>query len=308
MAQPDGARRRLGRGLSGIIGLENPVEVTPVSEAAVGPDHPTGAAIRMLKLDEIVPNPFQPRREMDESSLRALAESLKQAGVLQPIVVRAAGDRYQLVAGERRWRAAGLAGLSEIPAVLRELSDAESAQLALIENIQREDLNPMDRAFAVRAFMDGFGLGQVEAAEKLGLERPTIANLLRLVDLEADVQDLVRTGRLNMGHAKVLAGMTPGPSRVALAKSAASGEWSVRRIEAAARQVTQGGVGGLEENTPPVPRPAAIVDLERQLGAYLGTKVLVRTDGAGKRGHVTFEFYGLDHFDGIMGKIGFNLR
>ncbi|MCC6284058.1 MAG: ParB/RepB/Spo0J family partition protein [Phycisphaerales bacterium] len=308
MSQPDVTRRKLGRGLSGIIGLDAPVEV-PQRTPAVG-DRPLagGPEVRLLPLDAIVPNPFQPRREIDAASLQALADSLKQAGVLQPIVVRQIGDRFQLVAGERRWRAASLAGLTEIPAIVRALSDAESAQLALIENIQREDLNPMDRAFAVRAFMDGFGLGQVEAAERLGLERPTIANLLRLVDLETDIQDLVRSGRLNMGHAKVLAGMGPGPSRVALAKSAASGEWSVRRIEAAAKQVTRGGVGGLEENLPAAPRPAAIVDLERQLGAFLGTKVQVRTDNAAKRGSVTFEFYGLDHFDGIMGKIGFNLK
>lgn len=300
--------RRLGRGLSGLIGM--PVKVigptlTPEPRAAdrsaVSGSQPAAAAaegLQLIGVSKIQPSPFQPRRNFDEAALVRLADSIRQSGMMQPVLVRKSGGGYELVAGERRWRAAQKAGLSAVPAIVRELSDEDSAQFALVENVQREDLNPIERALAFRGLVERFGLTQAQVAERVGIERSTVANLLRLIELEPEVQGMIERGELSGGHGKALLAAAPGRARIELAARAAAEGWSVRRLEQAAKP--RGG------GTPaPASRLASLIDLEKQLGEHLGTKVSIRADRTGKRGRIEIDFYGLDHFDGLMTRLGF---
>lgn len=226
---------------------------------------------------------------------------------MQPVIVRAGsgggGGAYELVAGERRWRAAKLAGLTEIPTLVKELSDEESAEWAIVENVQREDLNPIERAWAFRAMMDRFGLTAGQVAERAGLERSSVANFVRLTELEPQIQEMISAGRLNYGHGKALLAVGPGERRIELATQAVREAWNVRRLERAAAAISAAATASPAS---PVPtRSAGIEDLQRRLGEYLGTQVTIHSDRGGKRGRVVVEFYGLDHFDGLMSRIGF---
>jgi ParB family chromosome partitioning protein len=300
--------RKLGRGLSSLIGDPVPVMVGS-DEVGVSEHKHTvpgavsgegGPGLRMLDVGLIEPSPFQPRRAVESGALEGLAASIRRSGVMQPIVVRAVGGRYELVAGERRWRAAMAAGLDRVPASVRDLSDEESAEWALVENLQREDLNPVERASAFQTLSDRFGLTHGEVADRVGLERSTVANEVRLLELEGSITSLISSGLLSGGHGKALLSVLPGPGRERLAAHAARAGWSVRRLEREAREMTPGA---------PLPQPRAErSDLERQLSEHLGTKVKVRTDASGKRGRLTIEFYGLDHFDGLMARLGFQLK
>lgn len=297
--------RRLGRGLSSLIGLQAPAH--PVAVDSVGSNQSSILSdVQSIPIDAIDPSPFQPRRVVDESSLVRLAESIGRTGMLQPIVVRPMrrGDgteRYELVAGERRWRAARLAAQTRIPAVIKPLSDEDAAACSLVENVQREDLNPMDRAFALRSLSERFGLSHEQLAERVGLERPTVANLIRLTELEPDIAKLISSGKLSAGHGKALLAIAAGDERVSVANMAAQMGWSVRRVEQLSqrRSPSVGGVSGEVS-----PRWAVLRDLERQIGQHLGTKVLIATDRKGKRGRMSIEFYGLDHFDGLLARLG----
>lgn len=184
-------RGGLGKGLDALL-MDNAVEEISPSSAV------------KLKIMDIEPNRAQPRKDFSEESLSELAGSIEKYGVLQPLLVRPLGDGYQLIAGERRWRAARMAGLTEVPVVIREMTDEEAATLALIENLQREDLNPVEEAFGFRKLMDDFSLTQEEAAEKVGKSRPAVANALRLLKLPADVLELLRAGKISAGHARAL--------------------------------------------------------------------------------------------------------
>lgn len=307
--------RRLGRGLSSLISEPVPIE-TEVSNHQVtqlhdssevksdggGPEPSNGLGLVQLAIDLIDPSPFQPRFPIQSVTLEGLAASVKQSGVMQPVIVRpGAGGRFELVAGERRWRAAEMAGLPRIPAVVRALSDEESAEWALVENLQREDLDPIERAVALRRLSEQFGLSHGELADRVGLERSTVANLVRLTELEEAVASLISTGQLGAGHGKALLGAPPGEKRIELAERAAQGEWSVRRLEEAVRRLTS------PEPEPERPASAERQELEKRLSEHLGTKVAVRTDQSGTRGRVVIEFYGLDHFDGLMSRLGFRL-
>jgi len=287
----------------------------------------------MIPVGSIVPSPFQPRAFMDEEALRQLSESIRRSGVMQPVLVRVVrgggvtgrrpvavggaavpaapsregegegGERYELVAGERRWRAAALVGLKEVPALVRELSDVESAELALVENVQREDLNPVERARALRRLSERFGLTHEDVAGRVGLNRSTVTNLIRLTELEEEILELIGNGELTMGHGRALLTELPGPYRVRLARSAAKRGWSVRRME---KEVTTGAVS--EESEPSeaeLSREAQVADLERRLAEHLGTRVRITTQRNGTRGRIVVEFYDLDHFDGLMGRMGF---
>lgn len=319
--------RRLGRGLNSLLGGPVAVDLTPRQTAAQGPlAHPqeNGNAahaaadesaalsdVQSIRLELIEPSPFQPRRVFDESQLAGLAQSIRQSGVLQPILVRAltrgGGGHFELIAGERRWRAAKLAGLASIPAMVKEMNDEHAAELALVENVQREDLNAMERAWALRALMDRFGLTQASLAERVGLERPTVANLLRLTELEAPITELIAGGKLGAGHGKALLSMAGGEARIKLARRAAAEETSVRELE---RLATQAGRGSTAAPAKPGvsigddPRLAVLSDLQRQIGQQLGTKVSIVADRKGKKGRVVLEFYGLDHFDSLMTRLG----
>jgi len=303
--------RRLGRGLSSLVSIELPAEaaVTP----AANPQSPSAEAspFRYIDTTSIEPNKNQPRKTFAESSLSHLADSIKAAGVMQPVVVRSAvGGRFELIAGERRWRAAQLAGLAQIPAIVRELSDMESAQWAVVENVQREDLNAIDRAWALRRLHEQFGMSHAEIGQSVGMDRTSIVNLIRLTELEDHIAKMVIEGSLSAGHARALLSLPPGESRHTLANESVRQQWNVRKLEEAVRRMVDGArAGGITtvaaaEEAGIHARDAVLTDLERQLGQHLGTKVLIRTNAKGTRGALTIEFYGLDHFDGLLTKLG----
>lgn len=299
--------RRLGRGLSAL--LQKSIQTDTQHTVVVSTPIATNVApasdglLRELSLELITPNKYQPRREFDDIAIQQLAESIRQSGVLQPVLVRPTGSGgYELVAGERRWRAAKLAGLAVVPAIVRELSDEDAAEFALVENLQREDLNPMERAWAFRALGERFGLSHGQIGEKIGIDRSTVANFIRLTELEVQVQEMLSAGKLSMAHGRALLAIPAGEQRTSLAAEALREGWSVRRLERAAAAIAK---GARSSASIPNPKAASIEELERRLGDYLGTKVSISTDSTKKRGRVSIDFYGLDHFDGLMQKIGF---
>lgn len=313
--------RRLGRGIGSLLQMPQVAVVQPESVvdasraprvSVVGEPPSTDPAsvlsgVANIALDCVRPSRFQPRRSFDQGQLQQLADSIKHSGLMQPIIVRRLpGDgvaQYELVAGERRWRAAALAGLKTIPAIDRPLSDEESAEWGLVENIQREDLNAMDRAYGVRSLLERFGCTQEELGGRLGLDRTTIANLLRLCELEDDIAKLLIEGKLSAGHGRALLAFPAGEQRLRAASMAAQFGWSVRKIEQLARERVK-VPEAVAEAIVSSPRDAVLRDLERQLGQHLGTKVTIAADKQGKRGRIHIEFYGIDHFDGLLSKMG----
>jgi len=267
--------------------------------------------LHSLKVADIAPNRHQPRREVASSDLASLAASIKVSGVMQPVIVRpilgkpGEATLYELVAGERRWRAAQMAGLSHIPAIVRHLSDEQSAEWALVENIQREDLNAMDRALALKSLCDTFRLTHAEVGEKLGMDRSSVANLIRLTELEGEIGEMIAKGTLGAGHGKALLAAPAGPARVRLAKEAAQRSYSVRRVEFEAKRLASGApAGDVPTSALPSPREAVLRDIEKRIAQSLGTKVVIRTDPTGKRGQITLDFYNLDQFDGLLSRLG----
>jgi ParB family chromosome partitioning protein len=263
-------------------------------------------------VEQIIPNRRQPRTDFDSTALSALAESIRSAGLMQPIMVRPVGDRFELVAGERRWRAAKLIGLPTIPAVVRVVDDQSAAELAIIENVQREDLNPIERAKALRRLGDDFALTHQQIAERVGLDRASVSNLLRLSDLDSSTADLVRSGRLTQGHAKALLALNDLGARGQMASQAVSEDWSVRELERRIQLAQKGGSvvprGTTQPNNEVTARDANVADLERQLADHLGTRVKLQLGRKKGSGRLTVEFYNLDQFDGLMQKIGFGRR
>ena len=261
-----------------------------------------------VPVDAVSPSPFQPRERFDDAGLAGLAESIRRSGVMQPIIVRSvAGSgggarRYELVAGERRWRAARMAGLVAVPALVRDLDDESAAEWAVVENVQREDLNAIERARALRGLVERFGLTHGQIAERVGLERSSVANLIRLTELDHRVQELIATGALTAGHGKALLTVADPARRSALGERAARESWTVRRLEREARRApaSGGGQGRQGGGT----RGAVVADLERRLSQHLGTKVTILTGASGTRGRIVVEFYDLDHFDGLMARMG----
>ncbi len=314
----DNGRRRLGRGLSSLIGDPVPVSI-PANSGMVTPAPsmpglqsngvaPQEAGVRHLSCVDIVPSPYQPRREMDQGGLERLADSIRRSGLMQPVIVRphtrATGARYELVAGERRWRAAQMAGLTAIPALVRSLSDEESAEWALVENLQREDLNPMDRGASLKLMCERFGLRQEEVAARVGMDRSTVANLIRLTDLEPQLAALIAAGALTAGHGRALLSLPPGDPRVTLGTRSSDERWSVRRLESEVAALLTPRVSNPANTDPFDARASARQDVERRLTEHLGTKVSIATDRSGSRGRITIEFYGLDHFEGLLTKLG----
>jgi len=292
--------------------------------AAPGPDEPAGdngappdtrsrfiepaVQVMELPLASITANPHQPRRQFDETSLAELASSLKSTGMIQPVIVRPNGNgdgAYQLIAGERRWRAAKLAELATVPAIVREVDGATQAQMALVENIQREDLNPIDRATAYRALLQHLGLTQAELAGRLGEDRSTVTNFLRLLDLPEPVQAFVRDDKLTQGHAKLLAGVTDKAEQQRLAELVVSQGLSVRNLE---RLIEAGTIAA--QNEPKAKEdgggPSAYLkDLERSLSRQLSLHVQVRASSRRKgHGKLILYYTSLDQFDDLMGRLG----
>ncbi len=320
-------KRRLGRGLNSLLGGPVAVDIRPDTgaPAAMASPRAEGApqgTIDFITVSSIAPNPAQPRRRFDERTIVELSESIKTAGVMQPVIVRKAPGAegfYELVAGERRWRAAKLAGLERLPAIVKELSDAESAQWALIENLQREDLGAMEKAAALRSLVDRFGFTHSEAAQRVGVDRVTVTNLIRLLELEPEIAAAIDSKELSMGHGRALLSVPAGKIRTELAAKAILNHWSVRRLEQEAAEVASAEArpGGAEGNADGsggaggeslLARQAGVKDLERQLSEHLGTKVKLILRRGGTRGRVVVEFFDLDHFDGVMSRIGFKSK
>jgi ParB family chromosome partitioning protein len=274
---------------------EVPRGTTSVATSAA----PSGTTTLDVPVAAIAPNPHQPRRQFDEASLIELAASLKSNGVIQPIIVRRVDDRFELVAGERRLRAAKLANMTTIPAIVRELDSFTQAQMALVENIHREDLNPMERATAYRALIDQLGLTQAELAKRLGEDRSTVTNFLRLLDLAEPVRAMIRDGRLSLGHAKVLAGVSDILEQERLGKLVVSQGLSVRNLE---RLVQSPAIP--PSATPTKHASAHLQELEKTFARHLGMRVQIRSGSNKAKGRVVIHYASLDQFDQLLEKLG----
>jgi ParB family chromosome partitioning protein len=301
-------RRRLGKGLGSLISTPVAVETKPPAAVEAGePAAPPADSSSGIPVGAVRPNPLQPRKHFDEQSLEALAASIRTAGLMQPIVVRRTGDGYELVAGERRLRAAQRAGLETIPAIVREADDREMAELALIENLQREDLNPIERAEAFQRLIDDHGLVHQQVGELVGMDRSTVTNHLRLLDLEDEVQQLVRMGLLGLGHARALLALKDRSHLTRIAAKVAREGWSVRSTETEIKRINR--KSGAEPPTPrsPTARRAHLADLEKRLSDHLGTRVQIRPGKKTGSGTMAVEFYNPAQFEGLMERLGFTV-
>ncbi|QNE32614.1 ParB/RepB/Spo0J family partition protein [Sphingomonas sp. NBWT7] len=288
-------RGGLGRGLNALLG-----DISR-DDSPVDPQGSPPSGVRMIPVSAIAPHPEQPRRHFDEDALNELAASIAERGIIQPIVVRPHGHDYQIVAGERRWRAAQRARLHEVPVVIRDYSDAETLQIALVENIQRQDLNAIEEAEAYSRLLDEFGHTQEVLAKTVHKSRSHVANLLRLLDLPCSVQDRVIDGTLSMGHARAIIG---APDAEALADQVVAKGLSVRQTEklaqvakpAATRNKAARSTGTREEAD-----NADVAALERQLGDLLGLKVRIAYNAGG--GTLTVDYSTLDQLDMICQRL-----
>jgi ParB family transcriptional regulator, chromosome partitioning protein len=312
--RPAPRKMGLGRGLDALLG-------EAIRERPIAPVHPTGDAFKantesadslgagavknglaMINVADIKPNPVQPRRYFNEDALNELAQSLARHGVIQPIVVRPYDNAYQIVAGERRWRAAQRAQIHSMPAIVRDFNDGETLEIALIENIQRQDLNPIEEAEAYRKLSDEFGHSQAALAEIVEKSRSHVANMMRLLDLPAPLRDLVIEGRLQMGHARALLG---SEQAVELAAVVVKKGLSVRATEALVRNAkpqARDGAGGsdaiiIRGSKTDSNGDADIRAVETHLGDLLGLKVSINQQGSGGSGSVTFQYGTLDQLD-----------
>src|SRR5690606_12001787 len=249
------------------------------------------------------PGQYQPRKAMDQAKLEELAESIRAQGVIQPIVVREVGpDRYEIIAGERRWRASQLAGLDEIPAVVRVVDDHAVIAMALIENIQREDLNPLEEATALQRLIDEFHLTHAQAADAVGRSRAAVSNLLRLLELPDEIRAMVEGRALEMGHARALLTVA-APAAIALARQAVEHGWSVREVEHRVQQLSAGKVTPNRTRKAAPGRPQAdIAALERELSESLGSQVKV-LHGRGGKGRLVIHYASLETLDGVLERL-----
>ena len=276
----------LGRGLDALLGGTDESTAAPAETLA------------MLAIDALAPGPFQPRLSLDQAALAELAESIKAQGVMQPILARPAGaGRYEIIAGERRWRAARLAGLATVPALVRDVPDRNALALALIENIQREDLNPLEEAAGLKRLLEEFGMTHADAAAAVGRSRAAVTNALRLLELAPPVQELLREGKLDMGHARALLAL-PALRQVELAREAVAKQLSVRQVE----------VRVAETLKRPMPRARLRPDrdvarLEEEVSQRLGTTVRIRQAGRKGAGKLIVHYASLEHLETLLAKL-----
>lgn len=287
------ARNALGKGIGALIG----------GAPAAAPYQPAdGERLTTVGIDAIVPSPFQPRRVFLPEQLQELAESIRQSGILQPLIVRRVGEKYELIAGERRWRAARQAGLNDVLVIVRAVSDREAAEMALVENLQRTDLNPIEEAEGYARLMETFQLTQEQVAEKVGKNRATVANALRLRGLAPETRDLVAQGQLSAGHAKALLALTHAPQQESTARLVVRDGLSVRATEKLVASLLQ-------------PRPARTKkskagsadwrDLEQRLQRALGTKV--KLVGTASKGRIEVEYFTEADLDRLLAQMGVRL-
>jgi ParB family chromosome partitioning protein len=275
-------KKALGKGLEALLPEPGVTSTVPASE------------VREISLDQVAPNRYQPRRSFSDTELAELAESVKQTGVLQPVLVRRRGDgSYELIAGERRWRAAKLAGLVSLPAIVRNVSDEQAMVYALVENLQRQDLNPIESARAYQRLMNEFGLTQEDVAHHVGKDRSSVANSLRLLNLPNDIQHLVESSMLSTGHAKVLLGLTRPESQLRLARRIVEGQWSVRQAE---REVAREARSPRARRAPHPRSPYA--DLEERLQRHFGTRVEITK--ARRGGKIVLHYADSEELDRLL--------
>lgn len=283
-------KRGLGRGLDALLGGDG--EGSP---SVIGQE----GELRMLPIQQIRPGKYQPRRHWNDEALDELAASIRAQGVIQPVVVRELGrNSYELIAGERRWRAAQRAQLGEIPALIKKVSEEAVPAMALIENIQRQDLTPLEEADALKRLIDDFDLTHQQAADAVGRSRATVSNLLRLTELPVSIKKLLDEGKLEMGHARCLLTL-PERDAESLALEAARNGWSVRELEEAARR-TQSAPKGKAKSAPA--RDPNIADLERELAERFATRVEL-AQGRGGRGKLVIHYHSHDELEGILQKV-----
>ncbi|MCC6680142.1 MAG: ParB/RepB/Spo0J family partition protein [Phycisphaeraceae bacterium] len=303
---------------------------SPATIEAAGGRQQGGDGLQYVLLEAIAPNPHQPRQHFEQAAIESLADSIRRDGLMQPIVLRPAPPEienskldgrnsgeaaptrnskllYQIVAGERRWRAARLAGLERIPAVVRELDEQTATEWTLIENLQREDLNPIERAEAFRNLAEQYHLSHEQIAKRVGLDRATVTNLLRLLSLSQSVRELVRQELLSMGQARAIAGLNSAQAQEALASRAVREGLSVRQVERLARALAGDAVAAGPGKMPKgaiAGKSAYFRDLEKQISQQLGTRVHLNPSRKKGAGRLTIEFYSLDEFDAIMNRLG----
>ena len=308
----DKSRKVLGRGLSSLLPgrtstpIQPPIQkpVAATEAAPVVAAQPEPGAVTTLPIDQIAPNPLQPRTVFQPDKLQELSASIRANGIIQPIIVRKLGTGYQIVAGERRWRAAKLAELTEVPVVVQEVADRQLLELALIENIQREDLNPIETAQAYQRLAQELGLSQEEIGQRTGKDRTSITNTIRLLRLPVEVQLLLAEHRIHMGHARAILGIPDADQQIQVAEKAAAQGMSVRQVESLVQELTAdrpSGKGAKKEKTQDPNVRAAVEELERTLGTRVR---IVETNE--QRGRIEIEYYSqaeLDRlFDFIVGE------
>ena len=300
-------QKRLGRGLSSMVapdlmrdGLPTvaPSMRSPILDQVRGLTHVN--RLMTISVDAIRSNPLQPRRMFDEAALASLAESIRLRGTLQPVVVRPAAEGYELVAGERRLRAARLAGIPELPAIVRSAGDAEMLELALIENIQRADLNAVERARAYKNLQETYGLSHDEISRRMGEDRATVTNYLRLLSLPDEIIAMLAGGSINMGHARALLGCTDLNTQLSLAARISADGWSVRRVETTIAEAASRAVA------PPKQKEArpAVKDIEDRMSAAVGARVHIKEGRRRHSGRIILEYAGLDDFQRIAAILG----
>lgn len=285
-------RTALGQGLDALIPLHEPVE-------SVDREH----RIMHISADSLLPNPYQPRRSFAEESLIELSESIRERGVIQPLIVRSAGeDRYEIVAGERRWRAAKLAGFTVVPVIVRQVSDSESLEIALIENLQREDLNPLDTAEAYDTLIKKFSYTHEDLAKRIGTDRSNVTNYLRLLKLPDPIKDQLRQDLITMGHARTLLAVDHLPTQLQLSGKVVKRKLSVRELE----RIVQNYKNRKENDDDAAPRKAPhLIDLENSLSRLLATRVVVKTrnDESGK---LEVHFHSKEELERLLEMLGYS--
>ncbi len=263
-------------------------------EALLGSEEESAGEMRKLSVKDLRPGKYQPRSRMDEESLRHLAESIKSQGVMQPILARPVGEgQYEIIAGERRWRASQLAGLEEVPVLIREVPDEAALSMALIENIQREELNPLEQAMGIQRLVDEFGMTHQEAADAVGYSRSATSNLLRLLNLTDPVQELLMQGKIDMGHARALLSLA-NAEQVEAANLIAKKQYSVREAERLVQSMQK------EKREKRVDRD--VIRLQEEISERLGTGVKI-SHGQKGNGRITIEYTSLEHLDTILGRL-----
>jgi ParB family chromosome partitioning protein len=300
--------KHLGRGLESLMGPIIPDHPDPKRTIPIVPvasnfpiDKELRDSLREVDIDSIRPNPYQPRTIWDQQELADLADSIRANGLVQPIIVRPSGSAYELIAGERRLRAAKLAQMETIPAIVRRATDEQLLELALIENIHRTNLNPLERAKAYKNYITTFSLTQAQAASRLGEDRSVIANHLRLLDLPDEIKQMLIDGQLTMGHARAILALPTDELRRKLANRAMAGRLTVRDVERLVRKYLADPTHTARAAKPKSPH---ISELETKLTGRLGTRVAIETRRNGQAGRILIDFYSLDDFDRITEKLG----